>query len=329
MSKDLLKYTSPDHADRMSLQMALTQMESLADSLNERKRESEQFQNYKTMLQQISGPFSSRFMSSDQRFKYLLREDNVVQLDFGPDGEIVKSKPRRILLANDKVICVSVAPKQSNDFGASEKLTLKWTCALVDIEIIDESMIKDISNRFGTSIKAKSGGNISSSSLNAHGEIETLANDLCNLMHDYNIMSRINELVSQLKNSYCEINSETTRNALNTIQSIIKKKDEEIAWMDSCCIQMVLKSKPGKDESVTFRTDNPEIKREWITELRLAKLALDTNNSPAWESFDREMNRTSLSMPLFLKLQPVYKSTQHQTEVKQNLNLSLFFSSCD
>lgn len=78
---------------------------------------------------------------------------------------------------------------------------------------------------------------------------------------------------------------------------------------------MMLTTKSGKDEIATFRTENPEIKREWITELRLAQLALDSNNSPAWESFDREMNRTSLSMPLFSKLQPVCKSSSNRTEV--------------
>lgn len=42
--QDLLKHTPQGHHDRMSLQLALTQLESLAEMLNERKRESEQFQ---------------------------------------------------------------------------------------------------------------------------------------------------------------------------------------------------------------------------------------------------------------------------------------------
>lgn len=299
--------------------MALTQMECLADSLNERKRESEQFQAYKAMLQQISGPFSSLFLSSDQRSKYLLREDNVIQLEFNNnDGQLQKSKPRRLFLANDKVICVSVAPKQSHDFGATEKLTLKWTYQLNDVEMIDDSMSAKSFSRFVTSGSSKfniSGKGSYNISPNNQGEIESLANDLSNLMHDYNIMSRINDLVTQLKGNYRDINLNTTKNALNTIQTSIKKKDEEIAWMDSCCLQIILKNKSGKEEIVFFRTESPEIKREWITELRLAQLALDPNNSPAWEFFDRETCRSSLSMPLFTKMQPVYKSTQHQTEV--------------
>ena len=78
MFQDLLKYTPQGHHDRMSLQLALTQLESLAEMLNERKREAEQFQAFKEMLRHISGKFAARPLSDGNR--YLLREDNVTQL---------------------------------------------------------------------------------------------------------------------------------------------------------------------------------------------------------------------------------------------------------
>lgn len=62
----------------MSLQLALTQLESLAEMLNERKREAEQFQAFKEMLRHVSGKLSHRPLSSTSR--YLIREDNVTQL---------------------------------------------------------------------------------------------------------------------------------------------------------------------------------------------------------------------------------------------------------
>lgn len=124
----------------MSLQLALTQLESLAEMLNERKREAEQYQAFKEMLGHISGTFNTRSLCSDgNRNRYLLREDNVTQLEFNQSGFIVKSKQRRLLLLNDKVICVSVAPKQSYDFGATEKLSFKWMYPVTDVEIVDTS----------------------------------------------------------------------------------------------------------------------------------------------------------------------------------------------
>lgn len=79
--QDLLKHTPQGHHDRMSLQLALTQLESLAEMLNERKREAEQFQAFKEMLRHISGKFAARPLSDGNRC--LLREDNVVQLVSG------------------------------------------------------------------------------------------------------------------------------------------------------------------------------------------------------------------------------------------------------
>lgn len=145
--QDLLKHIPQNHHDRMSLQLALTQLESLAEMLNERKREAEQYQAFKEMLGHISGgTFNTRSLSTtENRNRYLLREDNVNQIEFNQSGFIVKSKQRRLLLLNDKVICVSVAPKQSHDFGASEKLTFKWIFPVTDVEIVDSSTSSSLS----------------------------------------------------------------------------------------------------------------------------------------------------------------------------------------
>lgn len=146
MLQDLLKYTPQDHHDRMSLQLALTQLESLAEMLNERKREAEQYQAFKEMLGHISGTFNTRSLSSTgNRHRYLLREDNLTQIEFNHLGFIVKSKPRRLLLLNDKVICVSVAPRQSSDFGATEKLTFKWIYPVTDVDIVDSTTSTSLS----------------------------------------------------------------------------------------------------------------------------------------------------------------------------------------
>lgn len=54
---------------------------------------------------------------------------------------------------------------------------------------------------------------------------------------------------------------------LHEIQAAIQQKDEAMSWVDSCCLQMTLKSK-NKEETITFQTDNPSVKKEWTTELR-------------------------------------------------------------
>lgn len=331
----------------MSLQLALTQLESLAEMLNERKREAEQYQAFKEMLGHISGTFNTRSLSSDggNRNRYLLREDNVTQLEFNHAGFIVKSKQRRLLLINDKVICVSVAPKLSHDFGATEKLTFKWMYPVTDVEIVDNSTSATLSriltagkwrppyitdfhcfhsfhvrqtlflglNR-GGSIKSNGSSNGGDATIAATNGAENLCTEMSNLMHDYEVMSRINDLVGSLKGNYRDINTDVTKKILSSIQSSIQKKDEEMAWVDSCCLQLIAKNKNGKEETFTFQTENPSVKKEWITELRLAQLALDTNNSPAWDVPEHDQRPPTTKMPLFVKSQSVHKSHQ-QTEV--------------
>lgn len=58
--QDLLKETPPGHSDRMALQLALTTLESLAEMLNERKRESEQFAAFRDKMRNISGEYISK-----------------------------------------------------------------------------------------------------------------------------------------------------------------------------------------------------------------------------------------------------------------------------
>ncbi|XP_055914281.1 rho guanine nucleotide exchange factor 10 isoform X2 [Eupeodes corollae] len=324
--QDLLKYTPQGHHDRMSLQLALSQLELLAEMLNERKREAEQHQGFKEMLGHISGTFNTRSLTSsdNSRPRYLLREDNVTHMEFNQAGFIVKTKQRRLLLLNDKVICVSVAPKQSHDFGATEKLSFKWMYPVTDVEIIDNSTSATLSRILTAGLNR--GGSLKSNSSSCNNDLQATiltngADNLCNemstLMYDYEVISRIHDLVGSLKGNYKELNSNTTRNLLNTIQGSIQRKDEEMAWVDSCCLQLIARNKSGKEETFTFQTQNPAVKKEWITELRLAQLALDTNNSPAWELTEQHHDQrpSSTKMPLFVKAMPVFKS-QHQTEVR-------------
>ncbi|XP_076046549.1 uncharacterized protein LOC143028404 isoform X2 [Oratosquilla oratoria] len=314
--QDLLKHTPQGHHDRMSLQLALTQLESLAEMLNERKRETEQYQAFRETLKHVNTKFIVRGIEENNR--YLLREDNVTQLEFNPSGLISKSKMRRLFLTNDLLICVSVVPKSSDDFSHhNERLSLKWAYSVMDIEVQDTSSSPTLSrllaagqNKTGSLNSAKLPSDTSGAS-----NVDNLCQDMNNLMHDYEVVSRISRLISTLKEEYEDITLEKAEKAAASIQRAIHHKDEQIAWVESCCLQFTVKTKERKEkETFTFQTENPRIKKDWIVELRLAQLALDSNNSPAWDVPEQEQ-RPSTKMPLFVKALPVFSSA-HQTVVK-------------
>lgn len=120
---DLLKHTPADHPDRMCLQLALTQLESLADRLNERKRDSERHFAVKQLLKHY---LSSSTTNSCSR--YLLRMDDVLILQLDPTSNlVVKSKCRKLYLLNDMLVCVSLPSNR-----------LKFAVALADVDVLDD-----------------------------------------------------------------------------------------------------------------------------------------------------------------------------------------------
>ena len=56
----------------------------------------------------------------------------------------------------------------------------------------------------------------------------------------------------------------TTQSALSQIQQKLQRKDEEMAWIDACCLQLVIRNRSGKEEKFTFQTDSPDTRKDWI-----------------------------------------------------------------
>uniref|UniRef100_A0A146LF55 Rho guanine nucleotide exchange factor 10 n=3 Tax=Lygus hesperus TaxID=30085 RepID=A0A146LF55_LYGHE len=294
--QDLLHNIGHGHPERMALQLALTQLESLAELLNERKREAEQAQALKQIMRLVSAK-----MPASSQHKYLIRHDDVTQLEVNSCGMISKLKNRRLLLLNDQLVCVAVNSKEEN-VNSQPRLTYKWSCNINDVQVIESSGSPTLSRLLTP--------NGSLASTNSSGTSDSLCMEMSQLMHDYQVISRIHDLTHTLKGQYADVNADVTRNLLDNIQREIQRKDEQMAWLDSCCLQLAVR---GKEETYTFQMCSQEARKEWITELRLARLALDTNNSPAWEVPEQEL-RPSAKMPLFAAAHPVYTSDP-QSEV--------------
>ena len=54
-----------------------------------------------------------------------------------------------------------------------------------------------------------------------------------------------------------------TSQILADIQRSIRQKDEEMSWLDACCLHFAIKGKT-KTETYTFQTRDPNVKKEWI-----------------------------------------------------------------
>ncbi|XP_061716107.1 rho guanine nucleotide exchange factor 10 [Cydia pomonella] len=318
--QDLLKHTPPGHADRVALQRALTRLEALADALNERKREAERTQAFRAALRRLTrggvtgaggaggaARFgAARLLASRADKRHLLRQDDLTQLEFNQSGALSKCKPRRLLLLNDLVVCVSVC----NSGDDAERLGLKWAHPVQDVDVLDTGTSPTLSRVLAQGMN-RSGSLRSNSSNTSPATGDSLCNEMSTLMHDYETVSRMADLAASLKTPYHELAPEMFRALLQNIQQSIQKKDDEMAWVDSCCLQLTIR---GREEPVTFRAQEPGARLAWATELRLAQLAQAAANSPAWR-LPAPQHPPAHKMPLFVAATPVH-SSKYLTEVR-------------
>ncbi|RWS11802.1 rho guanine nucleotide exchange factor 10-like protein [Dinothrombium tinctorium] len=327
---DLLKHTPPDHPDRMSLQLALTQLEALADRLNERKRDSERHFAVKQLLKDY---LSNSTTSSSSR--YLLRMDDVYVLDLDAStGLVLKTKCRKLYLLNDMLVCVSVPSNR-----------LKFAVALQDVDIIDDvtpatnnllanSMLRTkgiiffiiIYDIYFNYIKFDADSAPTSTSPQ-HCTVERMYCDLNNLIHDLEIMSRVSNLISSLRYHYTGLSLELTEQISAEIRNEIRRKDAQITLIDRSCFQLRIRSKNYKDINCIQMSD-PDVKRDWLTDVRLAKLSLDRGNNPAWDIVTENLSSSSSNIhamtqqrvPLFVKSLPIFATTENSS-----LTCALFY----
>ena len=129
------------HDDTMALRLALTTLESLAEMLNERKRECEQAAAFREKLRAVGGK-----IGKSEGTRMLLREDDVQRLEFNSAGQISRTKGRRLLLLNDRVVCVTVTGRPSEtDVGNNnqmERLSLKWSAHVSEVEEVEGTLLQ-------------------------------------------------------------------------------------------------------------------------------------------------------------------------------------------
>jgi len=323
--QDLLKETPPGHDDRMALQLALTTLESLAEMLNERKRECEQAAAFREKLRAVGGK-----IGKSEGTRMLLREDDVQRLEFNSAGQISRTKGRRLLLLNDRVVCVTVTGRPSEtDVGnncQTERLSLKWSAHVSEVEVVEGTSTGTLARLTSantlTNPKKTSLGKTNSTTNSVDKQMaENLAQDMGDLMHDFDVVSRINSMIGTLKCSYPGLTSDSMADIMDQIQKSIRQKDDEMSWLDKSCLQLVVKRK-DKAEPLTFQMRSPAVKQDWVVELRLARLALDPNNSPGWDILEHTKSITG-RLPLYVKHLSCYHSETKNTEVVNGTSYTL------
>ncbi|KAK2526737.1 Arhgef10l isoform A [Columba livia] len=292
--QDMLKNTPKGHADRLSLQLALTELETLAEKLNEQKRLADQVAEIQQLCKSISDRSSlNKLLSSGQR--QLLLCETLTETVYGDRGQLIKSKERKVFLLNDMLVCANINFKGQMEISSlvplGPKYVVKWSTALPQVQVVEvgqESGAYDKDNVVIHNAGAKKHAPAGQAS---HNKVylgpPRLFQELQDLQKDLAVVEQITLLISTLHGTYQNLNMTVAQDWCLALQRMMKVKEEEIHSANKCRLRLLLPGKPDKSGRpisvmVVFITPNPLSKISWVNRLHLAKIGLREENQPGW-----------------------------------------------
>ncbi|XP_058990824.1 rho guanine nucleotide exchange factor 10-like protein isoform X7 [Mustela lutreola] len=291
--QDMLKNTPRGHPDRLSLQLALTELETLAEKLNEQKRLADQVAEIQQLTKSVSDRSSlNKLLTSGQR--QLLLCETLTETVYGDRGQLIKSKERRVFLLNDMLVCANINFKGQLEISSlvplGPKYVVKWNTALPQVQVVEvgqESSSYDKDNVLIQHAGAKKASAVGQAQNKVYFGPPRLFQELQDLQKDLAVVEQITFLISTLHGTYQNLNMTVAQDWCLALQRLMRVKEEEIHSANKCRLRLLLPGKPDKSGRpisfmVVFITPNPLSKISWVNRLHLAKIGLREENQPGW-----------------------------------------------
>ncbi|XP_073874695.1 rho guanine nucleotide exchange factor 10-like protein isoform X9 [Macaca fascicularis] len=291
--QDMLKNTPRGHPDRLSLQLALTELETLAEKLNEQKRLADQVAEIQQLTKSVSDRSSlNKLLTSGQR--QLLLCETLTETVYGDRGQLIKSKERRVFLLNDMLVCANINFKGQLEISSlvplGPKYVVKWNTALPQVQVVEVGQDGGTYDKDNVLIQ-HAGAKKASTSGQAQNKVylgpPRLFQELQDLQKDLAVVEQITLLISTLHGTYQNLNMTVAQDWCLALQRLMRVKEEEIHSANKCRLRLLLPGKPDKSGRpisfmVVFITPNPLSKISWVNRLHLAKIGLREENQPGW-----------------------------------------------
>nr|XP_020637761.1 rho guanine nucleotide exchange factor 10-like protein isoform X6 [Pogona vitticeps] len=292
--QDMLKNTPKGHADRLSLQLALTELETLAEKLNEQKRLADQVAEIQQLTKSVSDRSSlNKLLNSGQR--QLLLCETLTETVYGDRGQLIKSKERKVFLLNDMLVCANINFKGQLEISSlvplGPKYIVKWNAALLQVQVVEVGQESSTQEKESVVIQNVGSKKHTPSSQSSHSKVylgpPRLFQELQDLQKDLAVVEQITLLISTLHGTYQNLNMTVAQDWCLALQRLMRVKEEEIHSANKCRLRLLLPGKPDKSGRpvsvmVVFITPNPLSKISWVNRLHLAKIALREENQPGW-----------------------------------------------
>ncbi|NWT75871.1 ARGAL protein, partial [Prunella himalayana] len=333
--KDMLKNTPRGHADRLSLQLALTELETLAEKLNEQKRLADQVAEMQQLSKSISDRSSfNKLLSSGQR--QLLLCETLTETVYGDRGQLLKSKERKVFLLSDLLVCANVNFKGQLEISSlvplGPKYVLKWSTALPQVQVVEVGQESGAGDKDSAVAVANAGARRHApAGQAAHNKVylgpPRLFQELQDLQKDLAVVEQITLLVSTLHGTYQNLNMTVAQDWCLALQRMMKVKEEEIHSANKCRLRLLLPGKPDKSGRpisvmVVFITPSPLSKISWVNRLHLAKIGLREENQPGWLCPDEDRkSRAPFWCPILSCHIPAFSSKALDLQVRAGKTL--------
>uniref|UniRef100_A0A452ILJ8 DH domain-containing protein n=1 Tax=Gopherus agassizii TaxID=38772 RepID=A0A452ILJ8_9SAUR len=291
--QDMLKNTPKGHLDRLSLQLALTELETLAEKLNEQKRVADQMAEIQQLTRSVSDRSNLNKLLNSGQHQLLLCE-TLTETVYGDRGQLIKSKERKVFLLNDMLVCANINFKGQLEISSlvplGPKYVVKWNAALPQVQVVEvgqENSSYDKDNVVIQNAGAKKHVSSSQSSNKVYLGPPRLFQELQDLQKDLAVVEQITLLISTLHGTYQNLNMTVAQDWCLALQRMMRVKEEEIHSANKCRLRLLLPGKMDKSGRpisfmVVFITPNPLSKISWVNRLHLAKIGLREENQPGW-----------------------------------------------
>ncbi|KAM9351293.1 rho guanine nucleotide exchange factor 10-like protein [Symphorus nematophorus] len=324
--QDMLKNTPKSHADRLPLQLALTELETLAEKLNEQKRLADQEAEIQQIAQSMGDRNLSKLLNSEQR--HLIQCELLTEIVYGEKGQVLKSKERKVFLLNDTLICANVNLKGPPDISSlvpvGPKYTVKWCAPLLQTQVVEVG--QDSLQSRDSVLTTRRHSSTSSNSGKVFLGPPRLYQELEELQHDLAVVEEVSLLVGTLSGTYQNLNSTVSQDWCLALQRLIRLKEEEIQNANKCRLRLSVPGRPDKSGRpvsimVVFNTPSPLSKISWVNRLHLAKIAQRQENTPGWECAEEDgKTKAPFSCPLLTCRLPVFSPKTHTLKLEAALH---------
>ncbi|XP_035237002.1 rho guanine nucleotide exchange factor 10-like protein isoform X2 [Anguilla anguilla] len=326
--QDMLKNTPRGHPDRLPLQLALTELETLAEKLNEQKRVADQVAEIQQLARSVSDRSLSKLLNSEQ--KQLILCETLIETVYGEKGQVLKSKERKVFLLNDMLICANINVKGPPDISSlvpvGPKYAMKWSAPLLQVQVVEVGQ----ENPQSKDTLFQHSGSKRLSSCGVQGKVflgpPRLYQELQELQHDLSVVEEITLLMGTLQGAYQNLNTTVGQDWCLALQRLIRIKEEEIQCANKCRLRLLVPGKPDKSGRpvsfmVVFNTPSPLSKISWVNRLHLAKIAQREENLPGWFcAEDDGKTKAPFWCPLLACRVPVFSTKMQEQKLEAALH---------